>query len=77
MNLTAITEEREIIGKHFLDSLAGGVALLRDGREQVRLIDVGTGAGLSGDTPEDFTARGIPDAVGFFAETGCLFTGSV
>ena len=27
MNLTAITEEREIIGKHFLDSLAGGVAV--------------------------------------------------
>ncbi len=48
MNLTAITEEREIIGKHFLDSLAGGVALLRDGREQVRLIDVGTGAGFPG-----------------------------
>lgn len=48
MNLTAITEEREIIGKHFLDSLAGGMALQRDGCEQARLIDVGTGAGFPG-----------------------------
>ena len=48
MNLTAITEEREIVEKHFLDSLAGGVALRRDGLEGAMLIDIGTGAGFPG-----------------------------
>jgi len=46
MNLTAITDEREIIAKHFLDS---ATCLAIDGVSQAeRLIDVGTGAGFPG-----------------------------
>jgi len=46
MNLTAITDEREIIAKHFLDS---ATCLCIDGvSEAQRLIDVGTGAGFPG-----------------------------
>lgn len=46
MNLTAITEEREIIIKHFLDSLS----CIQTGylRNEGKMIDVGTGAGFPG-----------------------------
>ena len=46
MNLTAITEPREVLEKHFLDSL-----MLLKARELpvgARVIDVGTGAGFPG-----------------------------
>ena len=51
MNLTAITGEKEVILKHFLDSLA--VCRLEETRAmmedpETKLIDVGTGAGLPG-----------------------------
>ncbi len=45
MNLTSITEEREIIIKHFLDSLSI-VPLLPAGK--IKMADVGTGAGFPG-----------------------------
>lgn len=46
INLTAITDGRDIVIKHFLDSLTlVSCGVLRDG---VRLIDVGTGAGFPG-----------------------------
>ena len=44
MNLTAITEPKEVATKHFLDSLAGGCEIAPD----ASLIDVGTGAGFPG-----------------------------
>ena len=44
MNLTAITEEKEIITKHFLDSFYG-FKFLKGAKS---LIDVGTGAGFPG-----------------------------
>lgn len=44
MNLTAITEEREIIIKHFLDSLTALKCKVIKGTE--RIIDVGAGAGF-------------------------------
>lgn len=53
MNLTAITEDREIIVKHFLDSLSCIQdkylpIQLKNSQDRVRLIDVGTGAGFPG-----------------------------
>ncbi|WP_447975303.1 16S rRNA (guanine(527)-N(7))-methyltransferase RsmG [Nitrospira sp. Kam-Ns4a] len=46
INLTAVTEEREVAVKHFLDSLACQRALPPDG--PLSLLDVGTGAGFPG-----------------------------
>ena len=51
MNLTAITEEKEVIEKHFVDSLSlvkafSGSPFLPD--RDISLIDVGTGAGFPG-----------------------------
>lgn len=45
-NLTAITDPREIVVKHFLDSLAG--VLVLDPAAGNRIIDVGSGAGFPG-----------------------------
>lgn len=47
MNLTAITEEREAVLKHFVDSLTA-VSLLdfEDRASALRVIDIGTGAGF-------------------------------
>lgn len=46
INLTAITEDEEIIKKHFIDSIK---AFKFSGlRQSKRIIDVGTGAGLPG-----------------------------
>ena len=42
MNLTAITEPREVVAKHFIDSLEG----LRFLPQNIKLVDVGTGAGF-------------------------------
>lgn len=44
VNLTAITEEREVVLKHFIDSLTINKYLDRN----VKMIDVGTGAGFPG-----------------------------
>lgn len=46
INLTAITEPREVAIKHFLDSLFGVLALPSHGTQ--RLIDVGSGGGFPG-----------------------------
>ena len=46
MNLTAITEEKEIMVKHFLDSISSSVHF--DFSKPMKLIDVGTGAGFPG-----------------------------
>ncbi len=45
MNLTAITDLKEVITKHFIDSLAM-VKAIRPGKE--KLLDIGTGAGFPG-----------------------------
>lgn len=44
INLTAITEPDQIVGKHFVDSLSM-VPLLRQGE---RMLDIGSGAGFPG-----------------------------
>lgn len=44
MNLTAITEPEEIILKHFIDS----ITILKDIKDNSRVVDVGTGAGFPG-----------------------------
>ena len=46
MNLTAITDDREVILRHFVDSLASVPYLGVD--ENTRITDIGTGAGLPG-----------------------------
>lgn len=46
MNLTAITEEEEVIIKHFLDSLS--CVKLPHIKNGIKAIDVGTGAGFPG-----------------------------
>ena len=46
MNLTAITEDKEIITKHFLDCMTINKAL--DMKNQSTVIDIGTGAGFPG-----------------------------
>ncbi len=44
INLTAITEEKEVIVKHFVDSLES----IKYIKKQDKIIDVGTGAGFPG-----------------------------
>lgn len=44
MNLTAITEPKEIILKHFIDS----ITILKEIKDGESLVDVGTGAGFPG-----------------------------
>ena len=46
INLTSITEDEEVIEKHFLDSLAGLNAIRRHSKGT--LLDIGTGAGFPG-----------------------------
>ncbi|MBP3887907.1 MAG: 16S rRNA (guanine(527)-N(7))-methyltransferase RsmG [Cellulosilyticum sp.] len=46
MNLTAITEDREVMTKHFLDCMTINKAL--DMNSQKTVIDIGTGAGFPG-----------------------------
>ncbi|MCK9221855.1 MAG: 16S rRNA (guanine(527)-N(7))-methyltransferase RsmG [Limnochordia bacterium] len=46
LNLTRITDEREMAVKHFLDSLA--VTLVPRFCEGIRFVDIGTGAGFPG-----------------------------
>lgn len=48
MNLTAITEMREVITKHFVDSLSLIKAVRDIGEKEYHIIDVGTGAGFPG-----------------------------
>lgn len=50
MNLTAITELEEVITKHFLDSLALAVVYpdIRDNSKEIKVLDLGTGAGFPG-----------------------------
>ena len=44
INLTAITEEDQIILKHFIDS----ISILKYIEDNKKIIDVGTGAGFPG-----------------------------
>lgn len=50
MNLTTITELEEVITKHFLDSLALAVVYpdIRDNSKEIKVLDLGTGAGFPG-----------------------------
>lgn len=46
MNLTAITDFKEVINKHFVDSLM--LNRVSDLNEQLKIMDLGTGAGFPG-----------------------------
>jgi 16S rRNA (guanine527-N7)-methyltransferase len=58
-NLTAITEQKEVLHKHILDSLLGAKTLsgLLSGRPSPRMMDVGSGAGF----PSLPIAAALPD----------------
>lgn len=46
VNLTAITDERDVVIKHFIDSLAFAKGF--DANASLRLLDIGAGAGFPG-----------------------------
>ena len=48
MNLTAITDQNEVITKHFVDSLALVNAMGEISTKEYKIIDIGTGAGFPG-----------------------------
>ena len=48
MNLTAITEWEEVVQKHFIDSLSFVKAGVIKEQKELKLIDIGTGAGFPG-----------------------------
>ncbi len=48
MNLTGITEQREVIVKHYLDSLAPAGFLAGFPEKHAKLLDLGSGAGFPG-----------------------------
>lgn len=48
MNLTAITDQNEVITKHFVDSLALVKAMGEISTKEFKIIDIGTGAGFPG-----------------------------
>jgi len=48
LNLTAITDYEEVQVRHFLDSLTVALALRQPPFKGMKLIDVGTGAGIPG-----------------------------
>ena len=48
MNLTSITEEKDVILKHFADSVALALAVPGLNGQKMKVIDLGTGAGFPG-----------------------------
>ena len=48
MNLTSITEEKDVILKHFADSVALALAIPNLEKEKIKVLDLGTGAGFPG-----------------------------
>ncbi len=48
MNLTSITEEKDVILKHFADSVALALAVPNLSGQKMKVIDLGTGAGFPG-----------------------------
>ena len=48
MNLTSITEENDVILKHFADSVALGLAIKDLREKKLKTLDLGTGAGFPG-----------------------------
>lgn len=46
VNLTSITEEKDVLTKHFYDSLL--IMLLEEWKSEGKILDLGTGAGLPG-----------------------------
>ena len=48
MNLTSITEEKEVILKHYADSVALALAVPNLSGQKLKVLDLGTGAGFPG-----------------------------
>ena len=53
MNLTAITEMEEVVTKHFVDSLSLREAVPDLAGHGWRVMDVGTGGWISGNSPKN------------------------
>ena len=65
MNLTAITEMDQVVTKHFVDSMSLVKAVSELGSKEIRIMDLGTGAGFPG-IPLKIAFPNLIDAVGFF-----------
>ena len=69
MNLTAITEESQVVTKHFVDSLSIVKAFASPDffkNDKLSVIDVGTGAGFPGIPLKNCVSSYKIDTPGFF-----------
>lgn len=75
MNLTAITDYKDVMKKHFFDSLTVVCAYPEILTEAVSVIDIGTRRRFSGNSVENCISADSTDFTGFFTKTIEVFTG--
>lgn len=75
MNLTAITDYKDVMKKHFFDSLTVVRAYPEILTGAVSVIDIGTRRRVSGNSAENCISADSTDFTGFFTKTIEVFTG--